>query len=89
MPAVRSPSANANGPGDPGGGDTNGAGRDRAQASEGAVTHGFAARSCQQTNAIRPPGRTTACRLANAATGSSKNITPNRDTTVSIGRVNR
>jgi hypothetical protein len=54
-------------------------------AGSGNVTHGasasrfsrrfsLSARSCQHRNASRPPVRR---RLVNAATGSSKNITPN------------
>jgi hypothetical protein len=31
-----------------------------------------------ETNATRPPGRSAVARFVNAATGSTKNITPNR-----------
>jgi hypothetical protein len=38
---------------------------------------------CQQTKTSRPPGRIADLMLAKAATGSAKNITPNREITAS------
>jgi len=40
------------------------------------VNKGFSSRVRQQTNASLPPRRSAFLRLANAAAGSSKNITP-------------
>ncbi len=41
-----------------------------------AAIHGLSEGACQQTNTIRPPGRSARRKLANASTGSAKNITP-------------
>ncbi len=49
----------------------------RAIAVKGTVRYSILPGSCQQVNASRPPGRSAAAMLANAAVGSSKNITPN------------
>ena len=45
----------------------------------------FSSRPRQHTNASGAPGTSARRMLANAATGSSKNITPNRDTAASNG----
>ena len=42
-----------------------------------AVCHGLRSTACQHTNRNRPPGRSWWRMFANAAGGSSKNITPN------------
>ena len=52
-------------------------------APAGTMSHSLTRRSRQQVKAIRPPGLRARPMLANAATGSSKNITPKRLTTAS------
>ena len=70
--------ANANGPGAVGSGGGTG-GRNSSAACSGACIHGFSLRGRQQTKARRPPGFNDVWMLANAATGSPKNITPKRE----------
>jgi hypothetical protein len=43
-----------------------------------AVDHSLRSRSCQTSSTRRPPGRRARPMLVNAATGSAKNIAPNR-----------
>jgi hypothetical protein len=45
------------------------------------VSHSFAGRPCQLTNTSRPPGASERRKFENAATGSSKNMSPNWLTT--------
>ena len=53
----------------------------RASATRlGSANHGFEATPCHTANAARPPGRRAAWMLRKAATVSSKNMTPKRDT---------
>ena len=74
-------SPKANGPGAPGGGGPDapaGWGRCSRMVVIGTRAHSLCATSCQHTKTSRPPGQSTSCTLRNAATGSVKNITPNR-----------
>ena len=76
---MRSPSARPNWPGAPGTG--GGTSSRPAAASGAAVMKGFSPGSRQTIARSAPPGDAAARRLANAAGGSSKNITPNREAT--------
>ena len=49
----------------------------------GTIIQSLAKTGCQATNTTRPPSAVARRRLANAATGSSKNMTPNRLITTS------
>ena len=62
---------------------SSGGGTCSASAARGTSSQSLASSGCQQTKASRPPGRTADRMFANAATGSSKNITPNREMTAS------
>ncbi len=79
---TRSGLLKAKGPGLPGGGSF-GSGTTAIAAARGSANHGFRSTGCQQTKARRPPGLVARARLAKAATGSSKNITPNLEATTS------
>ena len=82
MARTRSASAKANGPGAPGVG--GGGGRQvLRRGRSGTVISGFSASARQQTKASRPPGFRAPRRLAKAAGGSAKNITPKREKTAS------
>src|SRR5215207_5237591 len=70
----RSPSANANGPGAPGGPRSGARPTWATAAPTATATHSLLSGSCQHTNTSRPPGRSAWARLANAVSGSSKNI---------------
>src|SRR2546428_4079745 len=73
---TRSGSANDTGEGASAGGV--GKSRPAASAARISVSQSFRAISRQHSNATRPPGFSARPTLANAATGSSKNIDPNR-----------
>ena len=49
-----------------------------ATALRNAPSHSFSAKDCQTSSTMRPSGFSARARLANAATGSPKNITPVR-----------
>ncbi len=76
MPRTRSGSPNEKGPGTSGGG--SGSDRPAASASRTVDTHSFLGSGCHARRATRPPGRSAPPMLVNAATGSSKNMMPNR-----------
>ena len=78
IPRTRSASANANGPGASGGGGVGG-GTCCNAAKSGTVIQGFSGSDFQQWKPRRPPGASARARLANAARGSWKNITPKRE----------
>ena len=59
------------------------AGRKGAAATAAAIMKGFSAGLRQATKVSVPSGRTPRRMLAKAASGSSKNITPNREMTAS------
>ena len=70
-----SASASPKGPGSP----ACGVGRFRptASASKSVVSHSLCSNRCHDRNAMRPPGRRLRRTLANASSGSEKNIAPN------------
>ena len=74
---MRSRSARENMPGPPPS-PVSGSGTCAAAASPGTSSQSLAASGCQQTKEMRPPGRSTSAMLEKAASGSSKNMTPNR-----------
>ena len=59
-------------------------GRDRRPTRRGnSVSHSLSSRPCQVSSVSRPSGRNAWWRLANAASGSPKNIEPMREITMS------
>jgi hypothetical protein len=76
MRSTRPASAKAKGPGAAG----SGGGTTRSTAPSGTATHGFSSRARQQSMTSRPPGFSARRRLAKAAAGSAKNMTPKRET---------
>jgi len=76
---VRSGSASENGPGSPGPGIGGIEPVTVATAAAGISIHSLSKRPCQQTKDSTAPGRRARRTLANAATGSAKNITPKRE----------
>src|SRR3546814_4659961 len=78
MRAMRSLSPKEKGPGASGSGGGGGGTRSRI-APIGSRTQSFSAAARQHTNASRPPAFSASRRCANAAAGSSKNMTPKRE----------
>ena len=65
-------------------GRSSGVGERPVSAASGTVYQAQRSIACGTTNASRPPGRRARARLAKAAAGSSKNITPKWLTTTSV-----
>src|SRR5690606_182945 len=76
MSSTRAGSAKANGPGASAGGGGGGLGRRRATSAKA----GFSSHARKQENSRLAPGAARPRKLAKAATGSAKNITPWRET---------
>jgi hypothetical protein len=75
---TRSGAAKANGPG-ASGSEAGGGGKCADAALSGKMSSGFSSSARQQTKASRPLGLRLRRMLKNAAVGSAKNITPNRE----------